>query len=79
VSLVAAALEQRGISTVMLSVMPTISAQLTAPRTLVLPFGLGTPVGPPHDAATHLRVVAAALALTGEMAVPVTRVWSDSV
>ena len=62
-----------------LSVMPEISSRLTAPRTLVVPFGLGTPVGPPHDAATHHRVVKAALGLTGEMAVPLTRVWSGSV
>ena len=78
-SLVASALEGRGISTVMLSVMPAISSRLSAPRTLVVPFGLGTPVGPPHDTATHRRVVEAALALTGEMAVPLTRVWSGSV
>ena len=78
-SLVAAALEQRGIATVMLSVMPAISARLTAPRTLVVPFGLGTPAGPPHDTPTHRRVVEAALNLTGEMAVPVTRVWSGLV
>ena len=77
-SLVASALEQRGIATVVLSVMPEISSRLTAPRTLVVPFGLGTPVGPPHDTATHRRVVEAALALTGEMTVPLTRVWSAS-
>ena len=77
-SLVAAALEERGITTVMLSVMPEITAKLTAPRTLVVPFGLGTPVGPPHDSATHRRVLEAALALTGEGAVPLTRVWGGS-
>ena len=74
-SLVASALEQQGITTVMLSVMPEVSSKLTAPRTLVVPFGLGTPVGPPHDTAMHRRVVDAALALTGERAVPLTRVW----
>ena len=78
-SLVASVLEQHGIATVMLSVMPEISARLTAPRTLVVPFGLGTPLGRPHDPATHLSVVDAALALTGEMEVPLTRVWSGSV
>ncbi len=63
----------------MLSVMPEISARLSAPRTLVVPFDPGTPVGPPHDPSTHLRVVGAALDLTGEAAVPVTRVWRGSV
>jgi hypothetical protein len=79
VSLVASVLEQHGIATAMLSVMPELSARLTAPRTLVVPFGLGTPLGRPHDPATHLDVVDAALALTGEMEVPLTRVWSGSI
>jgi hypothetical protein len=78
VSLVASVLEARGITTIMLSVMPEISSQLTAPRTLVVPFGLGTPVGPPHAPATHLRVIEAALALTAEVSVPVIRAWSGS-
>lgn len=77
-SLVASVLEARGIATVMLSVMPEISSRLTAPRTLVVPFGLGTPVGPPRDAATHRRVIAAALALTAETSVPVSCVWDGS-
>lgn len=78
-SLVASVLERRGIATVMLSVMPQISSRLTAPRTLLVPFDLGTPVGPPHDTATHLGVVDAALALTEETAVPLTRRWRGSI
>jgi len=62
----------------MLSVMPEISSRLTAPRTLVVPFGLGTPVGPPRDVDTHARVVTAALRLTVETALPMTRVWGGS-
>jgi hypothetical protein len=75
VSLVASALESLGIATVALSVMPEITARLTAPRTLVVPFALGTPVGPPGDRATQEQVVRAALALTGETNVPLTREW----
>ena len=77
-SLVASVLEARGIATVMLSVMPEISSRLAAPRTLVVPFGLGTPVGPPRDSVTHRRVIEAALALIAEVSVPVTREWRDS-
>jgi hypothetical protein len=76
VSLIASALEARGIATVSLSVMPEITKRLTSPRTLLVPFGLGAPVGPPLDSVTQARVVTAALALTGE-ATPVTRVWTD--
>ncbi|MDH4065487.1 MAG: hypothetical protein OEW19_13900 [Acidobacteriota bacterium] len=77
-SLVAAAIEQRGIVTVVLSVLPEVSHRLTAPRTLVVPFGLGTPVGPAHDRDTQAAVVAAALALAADplVPVPVWRTWA---
>jgi len=75
VSLVAAALERRDIATVTLSVLPELSAKLGAPRTLVVPFGLGMPAGPPLDAETQRRVVSRALALAGEGGVPLVRTW----
>ena len=65
-SLVASVLESLGIVTVALSVLPDISARLTAPRTLVVPFGLGSPVGPPGDSITHARVLEAALDLAAD-------------
>jgi hypothetical protein len=76
VSLVAAALESRGIASVTLSVLPEIAARLQAPRTLLVPFGLGTPVGPPLEPETQVKVVSAALALAYEAAVPIVRAWS---
>lgn len=72
-SLVASVLEARGIATVMLSVLPQVSARLSAPRTLVVPFGLGTPMGPAHHAELQRQVLAQALALTSEGAVPISR------
>jgi len=75
VSLVASVLEARGIATVMLSVLPQVSRRLTAPRTLAVPFGLGTPMGPAHDRVVQGRVLADALALTTETAVPLSRPW----
>ncbi|MEZ5285237.1 MAG: hypothetical protein R2712_10600 [Vicinamibacterales bacterium] len=79
-SLVAAALELRGIVTVALSVLPDLSRKLTAPRTLLVPFGLGTPVGPPGAAPTHDAVVRAALALAADPDVtpPAIRAWQPS-
>jgi hypothetical protein len=75
VGLVAAALESRGIATVTLSVLPELSGKVQAPRTLAVPFGLGTPIGPPLDADTQLSVVGAALELTCETEVPIVRTW----
>lgn len=70
-------LEQRGIATVMLSVLPEVSDRLTAPRTLLVPFGLGTPVGPAGDTVTQMAVVRTALVLAASPGakVPVRRVW----
>lgn len=72
-SLVASVLEARGIATVMLSVLPQVSARLSAPRTLIVPFGLGTPMAPAHEADLQRQVLAQALALTNEVAVPISR------
>lgn len=76
-SLVASVLEQQGIVTVTLSVMPELTARLSAPRTLIVPFGLGSPVGPPGDADTQADVIRSALDLAADAgaAVPVRRVW----
>lgn len=71
-------LESLGIVTVSLSVLPEISARLTAPRTLVVPFGLGSPMGPPGDAAMQARVLEAALALAAsEQPVPAMTALAD--
>jgi hypothetical protein len=75
VSLVASVLEAHGIATVVVSALPQVTRQLTAPRTLDVPFGLGTPMGPAHDRLTQNRVLAQALAMTTETAVPLSRPW----
>jgi hypothetical protein len=72
VSLVGSALERRGIATVMLSVLPEVTAALVPPRALAVPFGLGSPVGPPGDLAMQVRVVRAALELTTDPRLPVS-------
>ena len=78
-SLVAGVLEALDIVTVTLSALPDITAKLAAPRTLVVPFGLGQPVGPPHDRARQTAVVEAALALAASEAdVPATVPFSGA-
>lgn len=73
-SLVGSALERRGIAMVMLSVLPQVTAALAPPRALAVPFGLGSPAGPPGDLATQARVVRAALELTTNPRIPVSAV-----
>jgi hypothetical protein len=77
VSLVQASLESRGIVTVSVSVMPEITERVSPPRALVVPFGLGEPLGPPGRADVHERVVTAMLAMTSETAIPIVKQWHD--
>jgi hypothetical protein len=80
VSLVGSVLESLGIVTVALSALPEITAHLAAPRTLVVPFGLGSPMGPPDAPDVQRRVLEAALALAAsEDETPVTRTFSGAV
>jgi len=66
VSLVARELESRGIATVCLSLLREVTEKVKPPRTLVVPFGWGQPLGPPGLAEIHEAVVDAALAMLGE-------------
>lgn len=65
-SLVARELESRGIATVCLSMLEEVTRKVKPPRTLLVPFGWGQPLGPPGDAETHRRVARAALGLLEE-------------
>ena len=63
VSLVAAAIERRGISTVTLALLRMVAERVRPPRTLVLPFRHGFPLDRPNDPLRQRRVIEAALAL----------------
>lgn len=63
VSLVQTALERRGIVTVSLTVMTDVTKTLAPARALSVPAPLGSPLGPPHDAAAHEAVLLRMLAL----------------
>lgn len=71
VGLVQAALERAGITTVSVSLLREVASVINPPRTLVVPFPMGFPLGEPHNAVLQQRVIAAALALLPRTAVPV--------
>ena len=62
-SLVARAVEARGISTVTLSVMPSATAALPTPRNVVVRFRLGQVFGEPFQAAQQFAVMKGAFDL----------------
>jgi hypothetical protein len=63
VSLVAAALERRGIPTVVIQLLRFVATKLRPPRALFVPFNHGYPLGKPHDPELQHKVIEAALHL----------------
>jgi hypothetical protein len=63
VSLVAAEIERRGISTVTLALLRRVVERVRPPRALALPFRHGFPLERPNDALAQRRVIEAGLAL----------------
>lgn len=70
VSLIAAELERRGITTVCVILLREIAEKVCPPRALAVPFRHGFPLGAPHDAALQRSVIEAALALLPRTDVP---------
>lgn len=70
VSLIAAELERRGITTVCVILLREIAEKVRPPRALVVPFRHGFPLGAPNDPALQRRVIDAALALLAREDVP---------
>ena len=69
--LVQAAIEREGIPTVSLSMLPEVTERVQPPRTLVVPYPLGYPLGNPGDPETQIRILLAALALLERRDLPV--------
>jgi hypothetical protein len=63
VSLVAAELERRGITTVVLQLLRGVAERVRPPRALFVPFRHGYPLDRPGDPVRQHRVLEAALAL----------------
>jgi hypothetical protein len=64
VSLIAAEIERRGITTVCIVLLREVAEKVRPPRALFVPFRHGYPLDQPHDAERQRTVVEAALALT---------------
>lgn len=71
VSLVQAALEREGITTVAIALLREVVTVLRPPRALLVPFRLGYPLGEPHNPALQHRIIAQALSLLPRDDVPV--------
>lgn len=63
VSLIAAELERRGITTVCIVLLREVAEKVRPPRALFVPFRHGFPLDRPHDPARQRAVIEAALAL----------------
>ena len=68
VSLVAAELERRGISTVVIQLLREAAVRLRPPRALFVPFRHGYPLDAPNDPQRQHAVVEAALKLLEDRA-----------
>ncbi len=62
-SLVAAALEQQGISTVVLQLLRMVTEKVRPPRALFVPFRHGYPLDSPNDPKKQRAVITATLNL----------------
>lgn len=76
VCLVQAAIEREGISTVSISLLREVTAQLKPPRALWVPFPMGFPLGEPNNAVLQHRIIAAALRLLEREDAPVLESFS---
>jgi hypothetical protein len=63
VSLVAAAIERAGVSTVTIQLLRVVTEKVRPPRALVVPFPHGYPLGYANDPLAQRSVLEAALAL----------------
>ncbi|MFQ5679786.1 MAG: hypothetical protein ACE5HP_10065 [Gemmatimonadota bacterium] len=63
-------LESRGIATVCLILLREVAEKVKPPRSLVVPFGWGQPLGPPGQAGLHRRVALEALRFLSEAEEP---------
>ena len=70
-------LEAAGLSTVVVTMMPSIASALGAPRIVGVEFPFGHPFGMPHDRQMQQRVLLIALTVLAGASKPGTRVDVD--
>jgi hypothetical protein len=66
VGLIAGVIEKRGIPTVCLSLLREVSRKVLPPRTLFVPFPMGSPLGEPRNPELQSRIIRAALRLLND-------------
>lgn len=66
VGLVSAELERNGIATVTLQLLENVARAVRPPRSLLVPFDHGYPLGRPNDPGLQRRILVAALAMLGD-------------
>lgn len=72
--LIARALEESGISTVMLSLLREITEKTKPPRALEVPYGFGFPLGRPNDPELQHAILREALRMLLEASEP-GQIW----
>lgn len=70
--LIARALEENEITTVMISLLDEVTKKTRPPRVLSVPFGFGQPLGPPEEVTVQAEVLQLALNLASEAETPET-------
>lgn len=79
VSLISAEIERTGIPTVCVMLLREVAEAVRPPRSLLVPFAHGYPLGRPHDPAMQASVITAALEmLEDDGAVPILREFAPS-
>lgn len=70
-------LESEGVATVLIALVPQHVRRMRPPRSLLVPFELGRPLGAPRQPPFQRRVLEAALALVERMDVPVVESFEE--
>jgi hypothetical protein len=77
VPVLARTIEEAGIPTVLVTMMPATASEMAAPRVVGVEFPFGHPFGMPHDARMQSRVLTAALTVLAGANATGTRVDVD--
>jgi hypothetical protein len=79
VGLIASVIEKAGIPTVTLSLLRMITERVSPPRSLIVPFPFGYPLGRPHNIQLQQQVILAALSLLeSRESLPIVRDFEPS-
>ena len=75
VSLIAAAIERENIPTICLSLLREVTNIIRPPRSLFVPYPMGSPLGEPNNPALQIMIIKAGLNLLNRTDVPVIEHW----